>query len=1276
MYEIYSRIERLSEKIRLLADTNNSYRDHFDTKVRQDNLRYNLSWLISKVLVNAESPKEITVEQFTEYLHRFNESNLSDLALKDFVDLGWIRKINGEFCLPSLVSRILWRIQNRENVEIPKEYELYINCLSEFHSKNLESQKSLKINASLLASLLSEQETNLLIEKEILTSKEESGEFYAIDCKENICRYLRNEISSTTWLLLKNDAAYATDKAKFLRFIEIVKTWLYYWPDNLKAFLSNEDLTKIVHEAVSLLLSEEDLVDNGKEFHKSWMDQPRYAHYDLFYPIPTITVQFSTPIDGLQTIKRLERYYQGVFDHSHVRSFYHLLLRIIIENDQAYGEAGRRYPNVIALMKDIRRPYLISEIYFELKNTKPEIFPYFLLHHELAPVVFIGFEEIQFSDKSVSKNDRLDKYRAVKAQVTEMWKEAYEIITSTLITFSSKEEFANALSQILFFQVEQFFYNKGGQYQNTVDHLEAKARFEFAITKLGEIKSQFASSSGLKVRLFPNYLRQIFEFLKSKKTKNYYEFISLPCSQLELATQILKLGNTTFFQGEISEHQRQDLEKLKVETSQYLFQVLVAFFASDTIEKYDFHTGNAQIVKLKRGISHFGFEIIEWGYIFIHLEQSNLLRTFTEDFSSTIVFETASDQGKYHDQNKEQFDKLRLFIKAVGLSILQINREYIEFETVSKRVAEVKEYLYGILQTMSVRYAVDDLHNNRINIFDDRYSSFEYNLYNQEIADIIFTCFNQSANIEQETFLNSFFDDTSDLDLLLNAYNTFESGKSRAILSAKIQSINIQEFIRSKHTVSQLESSIIEAVNSDSYFSFALPILEKVEAHIEKVQLRTREYQSFFFSIKLLLAFKSKNLKEIEELSTPQDNPGSTGHNIEAENKRSYFIGLHELYNEKKLDHAIVIFQRLISNQPDDYEVRYRLFHANVLKYSATNELSRIILELNEWNEYIQNLGADKKKQATIENNIAYTSVIAYAAVKDYNAFDKLIDHLPKAFLFDEEIIPVIFQVYVDRHLYEIAIPYLSNATKFYSEMEKEPPHLIRKLLTTVDDSKRVTRLRSAFSEIISLDMVKLLATIPEKFNGKRQIGEFLLNEIVRAGKLMMQKIKSLSDISYENKYNDLLLAILQFRISIWGLEIGDQARSGSSVSGIDLGELDFVVKYAGDSLALIEAMILIGKNQPKTEEHILKIEKYLPDAKLFYVLTYYKGPSDKFNATWESYKRDVLEVSYPESYSLISTTVNDVVVSVDVRKIKVGLTEHIDGIKVFHLFFNISGTI
>lgn len=48
-------IKTLSERLKYLAKNNNSYNDYIDPKIKSENLRYNLSLLISKIILELES---------------------------------------------------------------------------------------------------------------------------------------------------------------------------------------------------------------------------------------------------------------------------------------------------------------------------------------------------------------------------------------------------------------------------------------------------------------------------------------------------------------------------------------------------------------------------------------------------------------------------------------------------------------------------------------------------------------------------------------------------------------------------------------------------------------------------------------------------------------------------------------------------------------------------------------------------------------------------------------------------------------------------------------------------------------------------------------------------------------------------------------------------------------------------------------------------------------------------------------------------------------------
>ena len=60
----------------------------------------------------------------------------------------------------------------------------------------------------------------------------------------------------------------------------------------------------------------------------------------------------------------------------------------------------------------------------------------------------------------------------------------------------------------------------------------------------------------------------------------------------------------------------------------------------------------------------------------------------------------------------------------------------------------------------------------------------------------------------------------------------------------------------------------------------------------------------------------------------------------------------------------------------------------------------------------------------------------------------------------------------------------------------------------------------------------------PENINDQRNLNEFILYEIIQATRVLLDKIQSIQQIRDEDRFNDLLLAILRLRFPIWGWSI------------------------------------------------------------------------------------------------------------------------------------------
>ena len=110
-----------------------------------------------------------------------------------------------------------------------------------------------------------------------------------------------------------------------------------------------------------------------------------------------------------------------------------------------------------------------------------------------------------------------------------------------------------------------------------------------------------------------------------------------------------------------------------------------------------------------------------------------------------------------------------------------------------------------------------------------------------------------------------------------------------------------------------------------------------------------------------------------------------------------------------------------------------------------------------------------------------------------------------------------------------------------------------------------------------------------------------------------------------------------------------------------------------GTNIALVEAFILRDKKY--TETHILKCPNYIGTINRYYTIVYYLGDSNDFENKWSEYKSDVLNISYPNTFSIDSSVgFIDIANEFDnVDNIKISKTIHCKKTEMYHIFINLS---
>ncbi len=300
--------------------------------------------------------------------------------------------------------------------------------------------------------------------------------------------------------------------------------------------------------------------------------------------------------------------------------------------------------------------------------------------------------------------------------------------------------------------------------------------------------------------------------------------------------------------------------------------------------------------------------------------------------------------------------------------------------------------------------------------------------------------------------------------------------------------------------------------------------------------------------------------------------------------------------------------------------------------------LNEIKYATDQWEQFL--LGLSEEEKIEIENYVEPARALdlfSLFGAKQYDEFDFILSGLSPKFKFDKKLINLILTCYHERGMSNKAYNFIVEAEAYHTAIGT--PLLtfdFAALKKKFSDQKFFDSIKEGFINIQSLDADQVPPVVPPKHNKMDDLHGFFQLELLEAVKQMIKRIVAIESIDFENKYNDILMAVLKLRVPIFGFDICDQGRSGKSSKGKDAGETDFTITSGGKDQALVEAFIWKKYNLNNIKDHILKCKKYLPYTVNYYVLIYYKCSKQNFSSAWDKYKEAILtKIKYPSGWKL-----------------------------------------
>lgn len=935
-YTTEEKLKSLSERLKYLARKNNSYKSYIDPKVKSENLHFNLSLVLTHIILNLKFIDR-SKKVFLEIIEEYNQANKTSLTFEEFEKANWIRTVSEEIIMPELVRHFIWQVGYYEKeakpIEIPTDKNDLIRCLQIYSQRCFEDSK-LTIAKSELEIILSNHVSNevtidFLIERDILGYDSKSALYY---WKGNeYSRHLRNEIASTLWLIVGGEEATLKDFRKYFKYIQGAEIWV----DDLGNYLSHKNTSKICELSASFLNSETDLQKSTNEFNKIWFDANGYQHIDIKTEIPVVEFNYENAFDFIESVNYHKWRFRDVFDYQRTRSFCHSLLRIIVANDTKHPTY---YENVLRILKDTTRPFLLWALYSDIQREFPFVIPYLLTDTELIPLAFKLIDKIEIDSVLLSEQSNNDrKFEKSCEMKNQLWYEMFDFTYEQLASTTSGDiEKGELISKILIDLAEKVFSINTNNRNSIINHNLLRKRYDEVLKKLSNkrfVNANSYPSPPIKPRIVSSLLPHIINYLKRKfeaKTSSHTEFLHLKSGLTDLSIEVLRLTNLRISEDELLKEQIEKNESAARDLVFLLESYLSEFYSQIEIDVQVYNKSGTEKRKAKRGINEFGFEIIDWGYLYLHFEKNGVLQNFVDGFTAELNYNTTGN--KYDEQNKEQFEKIKLYLKSFMLGYISINqkRDLLEIDGLP-----VKATLYKLekwIREFSIMYSIEDIPHERIDVFNEMFSVFGYDMYYQHLTSLLYRSINYFNGKEQAKFVQDFFVHSTDTGRMLTAINILDSKELHDIISKRISEVKIEDFIENSFTTTELQYALVEAVNSANHWELAKPLIERIQNHFKQVKHNDEQTNYFLFEVNLLLAFKEKDFKKLSELPTPKGEFEHHRGNKKAENIKKFFIALYKIYNDKKYDEAILILRSLLADETKNIRYAFHLYRAETLK--------------------------------------------------------------------------------------------------------------------------------------------------------------------------------------------------------------------------------------------------------------------------------------------------------------------------------------------------------
>ncbi|WP_109830112.1 hypothetical protein [Reichenbachiella versicolor] len=1046
----------------------------------------------------------------------------------------------------------------------------------------------------------------------------------------------QSKILGQYWELLIQDDSFDNDE-------ERVRVWLMFTSSldgyiDFSKYIVSTSLQRFIHAAISLVTKEEDLLDEKDDFIKRWLDHrdSPYKRFNIEVPKELMEIPEDAMSKYYHTSYIDDQYGINEYDFPS-RNYLNSLIFLVILLDKQHsnvpyvnsGIKYSKYANVFKLFcAGLNKNHLLRETSLLIRHNRPELIVFLLSTEKFCCLGLCLLDELLLQE------DRDVKLR--------LWSEGVRLVLNSNLqkTTLSLEDRSLIISQIYYLLYKGKYEHNSTfltfeQKQNRVGFDRQKEKITLDLIENCPLHGYNISGSNqfLLPLITPKLLDRINQW-NSYRIHNP-SYIRFPLAELGALSSLIRLLRQSY----------RDAEDV-------LKQVLKLF-----IKKYQIAI-TSQVDTNGKSITwvcpNDKLQYIDWSYPACVMHEYGW---FSDILAPNI--ETYEDELSYNPNLVDSLSRIRSHFMILLLIIekCSIKEQLINID--SKLKVDVKNRAEIQLIDYIKRYGEGEPH-----LFDS--SLFEGSSIVVKLPLIPELGRRLELFSDKENLIEAFYD-KKDFKRVIRLFKWVGTVGLKAIIIDKLKEERFEELLKEGwwKEVEELLYNLIE----EPELTLSC---EKVVLHWES-KLQKESDMSLLestFRLKCVLAYLKKDWSTMKSLSFPNKEKliQSDKRNIQA--TETFYRGLMNLEIDPKK--AYEDFNLLCSSEPRNVSSRINRFAARIRWADKEKSISGYREGLKEWDDFESETKLDLTH---IRDSIAVNKLKVYLETSDHDAFKKFFINLEDNVRFVLDVIELRIEQLLTLGNRDEAKRFIEDSINYHTIGGRSIPKLLLDLKRGLYDESSIQKMGSTYLEIIGNSPENVVKILPSNYHNQSGLIPFMVKEIVRSSNELLNKVKALESVHYEDKYNDLIQVILGARLSFLKWVVVDQSRAAFSASHKSLGERDLVIKDSNEEMLVCEAFILRSKEL--VQSHLFKVFNYYHHRRAFAILVYNtQGTHRGFNTKWKNYcEKTVPNCNFPKGFELKDKKVEDVCDEFNVVEsaIKVGKARHGKNTILYHIMLNMN---